>query len=76
MSFRCHGRGQTAVPTRVPSRSRDRINGYRSGIDAQRVVDLGVEPVFSTGIAHREPGIGQIGRRVWASAARPFPAGY
>jgi hypothetical protein len=25
------------------------------------VVDTGIEPVINTGIAHREPGIGQIG---------------
>jgi hypothetical protein len=26
-----------------------------------RVLDTGLEPVVTTGIAHREPGIGQIG---------------
>jgi hypothetical protein len=35
--------------------------GCPLGIDIRRVVDTGVEPVVTTGIAHREPGIGQIG---------------
>jgi len=35
--------------------------GTPTGIDARRVVDSGVQPVFDTGIAHREAGIGQIG---------------
>jgi hypothetical protein len=35
--------------------------GTPTGIDARRVVDGGVLPVINTGIAHREPGIGQIG---------------
>ena len=35
--------------------------GTPLGIDARRVVEQGLEPVFNTGIAHRTPGIGQIG---------------
>ena len=35
--------------------------GTPTGIDARRVVDSGVQPVFNTGIAHREAGVGQIG---------------
>jgi hypothetical protein len=31
------------------------------GIDVRAVVDSGMAPVINTGIAHREPGIGQIG---------------
>jgi hypothetical protein len=31
------------------------------GIDAHRVVETGIAPVFCTGIAHREAGVGQIG---------------
>jgi hypothetical protein len=37
------------------------FRGTPFGIDAQRVVGTGIEPVFNTGIAHRTPGIGQIG---------------
>jgi hypothetical protein len=35
--------------------------GTPFGIDARRIVARAIEPVFNTGIAHREPGIGQIG---------------
>ena len=35
--------------------------GTPFGIDARKVVATSIEPVFNTGIAHREPGIGQIG---------------
>lgn len=35
--------------------------GSPVGIDVRKVVDTGREPVITTGIAHREPGIGQIG---------------
>jgi hypothetical protein len=31
------------------------------GIDAVKVVDLGFEPLINTGIAHRRPGVGQVG---------------
>ena len=37
------------------------FRGAPVGIDARRVVDSGVQPVFNTGIAHREAGVGQIG---------------
>jgi hypothetical protein len=32
-----------------------------SGIDARKVVDRGIVPVINTGIAHRSPGVGQVG---------------
>jgi hypothetical protein len=35
--------------------------GAPTGIDARRVVDSGIPPIFNTGIAHREAGVGQIG---------------
>ncbi|MCC7371353.1 MAG: DUF1116 domain-containing protein [Chloroflexi bacterium] len=35
--------------------------GAPTAIDVRRVVDSGVAPVINTGIAHREPGVGQIG---------------
>ena len=37
------------------------FRGTPFGIDVRRVVETGIEPVFNTGIAHRAPGIGQIG---------------
>lgn len=35
-----------------------------AGIDARKVVDCGVLPIINSGIAHREPGVGQIGAGV------------
>lgn len=37
------------------------FRGTPTGIDIRRVVELGVAPRINTGIAHKEPGIGQIG---------------
>lgn len=38
--------------------------GVPTGIDVRMVVDSGVAPVINTGIAHRKPGIGQVGAGV------------
>lgn len=38
--------------------------GTPACIDARRVVDTGILPVINTGIAHQEPGVGQIGAGV------------
>jgi hypothetical protein len=38
--------------------------GTPACIDVRRVVDTGILPVINTGIAHREPGVGQIGAGV------------
>lgn len=37
------------------------FRGTPTGIDARKVVERGLAPIFNTGIAHRVPGIGQIG---------------
>ena len=38
--------------------------GVPTGIDARKVVGAGLTPTINTGIAHREPGIGQVGAGV------------
>ena len=38
--------------------------GTPAGIDVRRVLDTGIRPIINTGIAHREPGIGQVGAGV------------
>jgi len=38
--------------------------GVPTGIDVRRVVETGLVPTINTGIAHREPGIGQVGAGV------------
>jgi Protein of unknown function (DUF1116) len=35
--------------------------GAATGVDVRRVLDTGSQPVINTGIAHRLPGVGQIG---------------
>ena len=38
--------------------------GVPTGIDIRRVVETGILPTINTGIAHRQPGIGQVGAGV------------
>ena len=38
--------------------------GVPTGIDVRLVVDTGIAPTINTGIAHREPGLGQVGAGV------------
>ncbi len=35
--------------------------GAPCGIDIRKVVDRGIRPLLTTGIAHKEAGVGQIG---------------
>lgn len=37
------------------------FEGVPSGIDVRKVVETGILPVINTGIAHKKPGIGQVG---------------
>jgi hypothetical protein len=37
------------------------FRGTPTGIDIRKVVELGITPRINTGIAHREPGVGQVG---------------
>jgi hypothetical protein len=45
-----------------------------AGIDARKVVDRGILPVINSGIAHREPGVGQIGAGITAAPMACFSA--
>ena len=38
--------------------------GVPTGIDMRLVVETGLAPIINTGIAHREPGVGQVGAGV------------
>ncbi|MEM7258451.1 MAG: hypothetical protein AAF404_13820, partial [Pseudomonadota bacterium] len=40
------------------------FSGVPSGIDICKVMNSGITPTINTGIAHREPGIGQVGAGV------------
>jgi len=37
------------------------FRGTPTGIDVRKVVELGITPRVNTGIAHRQPGVGQVG---------------
>jgi hypothetical protein len=37
------------------------FRGTPTGIDLRKVIELGIPPRVNTGIAHKEPGIGQVG---------------
>ena len=48
------------------------FRGTPTGIDVRRVVELGITPRINTGIAHREPGVGQIGAGLVRPPMAPF----
>ena len=50
------------------------FRGTPLGIDVRRVVESGITPVINTGIAHRQPGIGQIGAGLTAVPLACFVA--
>jgi hypothetical protein len=50
------------------------FRGTPLGIDARKVVETGVTPRINTGIAHREPGIGQVGFGLVRPPLEPFRA--
>lgn len=46
--------------------------GVPTGIDVRKVIETGIHPVINTGIAHREPGVGQIGAGVLRAPEAPL----
>ena len=46
--------------------------GSPAGIDLRRVLDTGILPVVNTGIAHKAPGVGQIGAGVTSAPLECF----
>jgi hypothetical protein len=48
--------------------------GVPTGIDVRLVVETGIAPTINTGIAHREPGIGQVGAGVVRAPMACFTA--
>jgi hypothetical protein len=51
------------------------FQGVPAGIDVRRVVDTGIQPAINTGIAHRKPGIGQVGAGVARAPLACFEQG-
>ena len=50
------------------------FRGSPVGIDCRKVVSTGIVPVANTGIAHRQPGVGIIGRGIVLPPMAPFVA--
>jgi hypothetical protein len=50
------------------------FSGVVTGIDARLVVETGLAPVINTGIAHKQPGIGQVGAGVVRAPLACFAA--
>lgn len=50
------------------------FRGCPIGLDVQRIIDSGVTPVCNAGIAHRKPGVGQVGAGIIRTPLAPFRA--
>jgi hypothetical protein len=50
------------------------FQGVPAGIDLRRVVETGIQPAINTGIAHRKPGVGQVGAGVARAPLACFDA--
>ncbi len=48
------------------------FQGTPTGVDVRKVVATGITPTINTGIAHKEPGIGQIGAGIVTFPLDPF----
>jgi len=52
------------------------FRGTPTGIDVIKVVEKSILPFIDTGVAHRKPGVGQIGAGVLNAPAEPFQKAY
>lgn len=52
------------------------FRGTPTGIDVIKVIDTGILPFIDTGVAHREPGVGQVGAGVLSAPIEPFKQAY
>lgn len=48
------------------------FRGTPTGIDIIKVVEKGILPFIDTGVAHKKPGIGQVGAGVLSAPSEPF----
>ncbi|TVR41981.1 MAG: DUF1116 domain-containing protein [Bacteroidia bacterium] len=48
------------------------FRGTPTGIDVRKVIEKSITPFIDTGVAHREPGIGQVGAGVLSAPVEPF----
>jgi len=52
------------------------FRGTPTGIDVLKVVEKNILPVINTGVAHKNPGIGQVGAGVLSAPVEPFINAY
>jgi hypothetical protein len=52
------------------------FRGTPTGINVIKVVETGILPFIDTGVAHKKPGIGQVGAGVLSAPAEPFVKAY
>lgn len=52
------------------------FRGTPTGIDVVKVVERNITPFIDTGVAHKEPGIGQVGAGVLSAPVEPFIKAY
>lgn len=52
------------------------FRGTPTGIDLLKVLKTGIMPFIDTGVAHKKPGVGQIGAGVVAAPKEPFLAAF
>ena len=52
------------------------FRGTPTGIDVVKVVEKNILPFIDTGVAHKEPGIGQVGAGILNAPAEPFRKAY
>ncbi|HAR41438.1 MAG TPA: hypothetical protein DCS07_02205 [Bdellovibrionales bacterium] len=48
------------------------FRGTPTGIDVRKVIEKNILPFIDTGVAHKNPGIGQVGAGVLSAPAEPF----
>jgi hypothetical protein len=52
------------------------FRGTPTGIDVRKVVEKGRTPFIDTGVAHKKPGVGQVGAGVVSAPIEPFIKAY
>jgi hypothetical protein len=52
------------------------FRGTPTGIDVRKVIEKNLLPFIDTGVAHKDPGIGQVGAGVLSAPVEPFKKAY
>jgi hypothetical protein len=52
------------------------FRGTPTGIDVRKVIEKNILPFIDTGVAHKDPGVGQVGAGVLSAPVEPFKNAY